>query len=396
MPIRKGRLAQVLSVEQERLWQRQCALASGAQTTPVRCLRMLSLEIRDRTQTGAAIRLLAAEAPLPADMGYVKRIRPGADGAALRVLVAACEVDGAEAHGGEWASASASAALQRLTVRLGDATVEALVRLADGGLGAIEHVPAEPPVSLDEARAWSRQFWPVMFNPKGAGFSRKQNGLERAQWTPADEKYAQAVQWLLAVRSESERKAGLACAIVVEPHSNAEIVRSSDARLEQRHPLRHAAMTSIDKTCEHIQAERTRRGLDTSTSLSAASASASATVTATATATATAAAAAETDERVKRRRVKAKAKVADSDSDSEGAREFPNFDPVDTYLCTGLDVYLSHEPCTMCAMALLHSRVRRVLYAAPDADRGALGSTRRIHCHAKLNHHFQVFRLCTE
>jgi hypothetical protein len=33
-----------------------------------------------------------------------------------------------------------------------------------------------------------------------------------------------------------------------------------------------------------------------------------------------------------------------------------------TYLCTGYDVYLSKEPCLMCAMSLIHSRIRRLFY----------------------------------
>ncbi|KAM3207370.1 hypothetical protein ACQJBY_062539 [Aegilops geniculata] len=63
------------------------------------------------------------------------------------------------------------------------------------------------------------------------------------------------------------------------------------------------------------------------------------------------------------------------------------------YLCTGFDIYLVWEPCTMCAMALVHQRFKRVFYAFPNPITGALGSVYRLHGEKSLNHHYSVFRV---
>ncbi|KAG7330807.1 hypothetical protein KOW79_004776 [Hemibagrus wyckioides] len=61
------------------------------------------------------------------------------------------------------------------------------------------------------------------------------------------------------------------------------------------------------------------------------------------------------------------------------------------YICTGYELYVTREPCVMCAMALVHSRISRVFYGASSPD-GALGTKFKIHCQKGLNHHFDVYK----
>ncbi len=54
------------------------------------------------------------------------------------------------------------------------------------------------------------------------------------------------------------------------------------------------------------------------------------------------------------------------------------------------EVYVTLEPCAMCAMALLHARVKRVVFAATAAQAGAAGSVIDVFGNAALNHHTAV------
>lgn len=56
------------------------------------------------------------------------------------------------------------------------------------------------------------------------------------------------------------------------------------------------------------------------------------------------------------------------------------------YRLINLTMYVTLEPCPMCAGALVHSRLKRLVTGADDYRTGAAGSLMNIICHESLNH----------
>ncbi len=54
------------------------------------------------------------------------------------------------------------------------------------------------------------------------------------------------------------------------------------------------------------------------------------------------------------------------------------------------ELYVTLEPCAMCAMALIHARIKRVVFGAPDPKTGAAGSVIDLFAQPQLNHHTRV------
>jgi tRNA(adenine34) deaminase len=57
------------------------------------------------------------------------------------------------------------------------------------------------------------------------------------------------------------------------------------------------------------------------------------------------------------------------------------------YRLPGCELYVTLEPCAMCAMALMHARIRRVVFGAADPKTGAAGSVVDLFGEPRLNHH---------
>ena len=60
------------------------------------------------------------------------------------------------------------------------------------------------------------------------------------------------------------------------------------------------------------------------------------------------------------------------------------------YRLDDCELFVTLEPCTMCAGAMLHARIKRVVFGAPDPKTGAAGSISNVFAVPQLNHHTQV------
>jgi tRNA(adenine34) deaminase len=62
------------------------------------------------------------------------------------------------------------------------------------------------------------------------------------------------------------------------------------------------------------------------------------------------------------------------------------------YRLPGCELYVTLEPCAMCAMAMMHARLSHVVFGAVDPKTGACGSVVNLFEQPALNHHTQVQR----
>ena len=203
----------------------------------------------------------------------------------------------------------------------------------------VKPVPRNAPLTRKQLNE-SAKYWPCNFHEDKYIAKLVNDELFSAKEKEAiNERMRIAIGLAFEAPAKGELPIG---AIVVDPSNGSVIAKSHDHR-HGGNPLQHAAMLCIDRV------GRTQGG-----------------------------------------------GAWDTPTDTHNLESTPSKGPkmgtsTEPYLCTGYDMYITREPCVMCAMALVHSRVRRVFYGVPHID-GALGSKYSIHVQSGLNHHFEVFR----
>lgn len=80
------------------------------------------------------------------------------------------------------------------------------------------------------------------------------------------------------------------------------------------------------------------------------------------------------------------------DEQTSATTDTPEIKNGQDYLLTGLTLFITHEPCIMCSMALLHSRVKEVIYLLPMPATGGCGGAACLPWLQGVNHRFRIGR----
>lgn len=312
---------------------------SDEMSDDVKLLDAYAAPITDKRQTLRLVKDLSVVHPL-ADLHHIKRVRACKDKSSPHPLeVIVCLVS------------DVSVPTTFVTQPQRPASLTDLLSSKDfnfEGLGEPfpVRIPARAPLTRPQFEQASRH-WPTSFHEdkrvtlglKGQLFTSRQKAKIQEYMTTAVE----------AARSGREEGMDAVGAVIVDPKSGQIIAVGHD--LTQDHPLHHAVMVCID-----LVAWAQGGGVYTYEKHPACRYTAS------------------------------DPQLYAGHSETSGSEE--NVQP---YICTGYELYVTREPCVMCAMALVHSRISSVFYGTASPD-GALGTKYKIHCQKELNHHFDVYK----
>lgn len=346
---------------------------------PVRLESVVCAQLAQQSGISSAMRALTARLPLPARLQHLKRVRP--DRSIILFAQREFDVDLPDVLN-DPAPLTDRTKLYLLAKHIEPAIVDLLL---DHQTVSVHQVAAEAPPLRWQFTA-ANALWPCKFHPNQAAESRYNNTTFDAAQTALHQQNALIVR---LVRDHVGAPVGMA----VDPRSG-RIVAVGRAEAADTHPLMHSAMVLIDAVARSQLAGAWNDwpvpgdgdggslpddAYDSGLCLGGIASPIRALI-----ASQYPLAKFGAQSTVTRRTDVAAAAAAVGDGD--------NLAKYGPYLGTGYDVYLSEEPCMLCAMALVHSRVRTVFYERSMAN-GALGSLAKLHTVRALNHHYEVYQI---
>lgn len=247
-------------------------------------------------------------------------------------------------------------------------------------------VPRFAPLNAEQASLWTERYWPTIYNPaaqvlQDAPPINQLRKIRTALEVPDTDKYMK-----LAIRAAEEAKAGghgrAVGAVVVDPETGNVVAVAGDARWatvdattreelkalnHEGRPEYHALMRVIAMVANKELGRRIKAGTHTR-------------FLATCTETPSGQALTpieqqyEDDDRVLQDITVGLGNVALTDPVSTDMPSKQSGPRNEGYLCSGLDVYLTHEPCVCCGMAMIHSRFRACVLGHRLKGSGSLTS----------------------
>eukprot|EP00873_Tetraselmis_striata_P013069 jgi/Tetstr1/433333/TSEL_022619.t1 len=293
-------------------------------------------------QANALIKRLATVAPL-SGLEHLNRIRkaPGGEGAGKKLQIIVYWPHAPAGDGGTEDGCPVPAAATQADAGM-PLAVQEVVDEFQLVLFSSE-VPLHAPIKRLQLEEWGK-VWPIKWRPPDPHLTMPRGSLPDAELAAVRNGMA------ACLRLEDSVDGACNAALIVDPATCKAVAQGVDQR--ERHPLWHAAMIAIEAA-----AERDRRLWPDPSGGEGAH---------------------------KKRRLS---------QDGDASRENAVCAGSKPYLCTGMWAFLAAEPCAMCAMALVHSRVARVVFCRPDPQRGALGGAFALHQQRGLNHRYEVYRL---
>uniref|UniRef100_A0A060T756 ARAD1D00770p n=1 Tax=Blastobotrys adeninivorans TaxID=409370 RepID=A0A060T756_BLAAD len=208
-------------------------------------------------------------------------------------------------------------------------------------------IPRFQAYTKEQAAEWSSQSWPILWRGNPAAIK-----------TALDDKEVDRIVHYLGVVSEMSKNADSSqlpvATIIVDPIRDRIVARQCDDRNGSGNPLAHSIMNAAVEAAR-VEAERRENG----------------------------------------NAIENNNTNTNGNEDGNGNEEDKDGDDRN-YLCLDMHVYTTHEPCVMCAMALIHSRIARLVYIHPSPKTGAIepssGAGTCVHWTKGLNWKYEAWR----